>query len=344
MIWKIGLIGFGNVGQGFTRILAKKREELIRKHNFNFKLIAIADPITGNAYDERGLNLNGIVRQLDLKGNIRDLEGVRKDIDSLFIIKETDVDIIVEVTPTNIETGEPGMTHIKTALEYGKHVVTSNKGPIALAYRELMNLAYRKDVCLRFEGTVMSGTPSLSLAREALAGCEISKIQGIVNGTTNFILTKMEEGMTYSDALKLAQQLGYAETDPTADVEGWDAAVKAVILANTVMDGDITIKDVEREGITKITVDDIKNALSEGYRIKLLAVVEKAEDGIKASVKPTRVALTHPLANIMGVTNALTFTTDHLGEVTLIGPGAGRIETGQAILSDILHIVRLYSI
>ena len=339
--WNIGLIGFGNVGQGFVRILARKGEELRKRYNFNFRIVGISDPAKGCVYDPSGLDVKKLIELIDRYGNIWNYPGGKKDIDSLFLCRSPDIDIIIEVTPTNIETGEPGLTHIREALTHRKHVVTSNKGPIALAYPELRELARRYGVYLRFEGTVLSGTPAINLALEAMAGIDIRSVRGIVNGTTNFILTKMEEGMTYEEALKEAQRLGYAEADPTMDVEGWDAAIKTVIIANVIMNTPITIKDVEREGITKITRDEVLRAKEEGYRIKLIAEVVKEGGKVKASVKPRKIPLTHPLANVMGVTNALTFETDHLGEVTIIGPGAGRIETGQAILSDILAIHRL---
>ena len=342
MVWKIGLIGFGNVGQGFIRILAKKKEELKRRYGFEYKVLAVSDPIKGNAYSDDGLDLNQILRLLDEKGNIRNYPGYKK-FDSIQLAREMDIDIVVEATPTNLETGEPGLSHIRNALESGRHVATSNKGPIALAYRELVSIAEKKNVILRFEGTVMSGTPALNLARESLAGCDILDVEGILNGTTNFILTEMEKGSSYEKALKKAQEMGYAETDPTADVEGWDAAVKTVIIANTLMNGNITIKDVEREGITKIALEDVKNALKNNMRIKLLACIHRENNKVKVSVKPTEIPLDHPLANVMDVLNAITFTTDNLGKVTLIGPGAGRIETGQAILTDVLYIHRILS-
>jgi len=305
--------------------------------------MAISDPVKGSVYSENGLDLTKIIELLDKTGNIKGYPIGIKDFDSIKTIKETDTNLIIETTPTNVKTGEPGLTHMKTALQSKKFVVTTNKGPIALAYPELKKLADENGVCIRFEGTVLSGTPSLNLALEALAGCSISKVQGIVNGTTNFILTKMEDGKGYKDALREAQELGYAETDPTADVEGWDAAVKTVIMANVVMGGNVTIEDVQRKGITEITLDDVKKAKENNKRIKLVAEVLKEEDGIKVSVLPKELPLTHPLANVMNAINALTFTTDHLGDITIIGPGAGRVETGQALLADILAINRLVS-
>ena len=341
--WRIGLIGFGNVGQGFVRILSRKADVLAERYGFRFRLIAIADPVKGSVYDPAGLDPKTLVQLVETHGHIRGYPSGEKEVSSLDICRFEDIDIVVEVTPTNVETGEPGLTHVREALNHGKHVVTSNKGPIALAYPELKRLADEKGVFLRFEGTVLSGTPSLNLVLESMAGVDVEKIEGIVNGTTNFILTKMEEGMSYEEALREAQRLGYAEADPTADVEGWDAAVKAVILANAVMGGSITVRDVERVGITGVTREDVEEALRNGQRVKLIARVVKNGGEVRASVKPEKVSLSHPLANVMGATNALTFYTDNLGPVTIVGPGAGRVETGQAILEDILAIHRYYT-
>jgi len=340
--WRIGLIGFGNVGQGFVRILARKGDELRRRYGFEYRLVGIADPVKGSVYDSNGLDPDLLIRLVDREGDIKSYPGGSKEIDSLGICRSNDIDIVVEVTPTNVETGEPGLTHLREALTHGKHVVTSNKGPIALAFPELRRLAEREGVMLRFEGTVLSGTPAINLALEAMAGIDINMVEGIVNGTTNFILTRMEEGKSYEEALREAQRLGYAEADPTADVEGWDAAVKAVIIANVLMGGEITVNDVEREGITKVSREEVLEALRSNERVKLIARVLRSGDGVKASVRPERVSMKHPLANVMGATNALTFDTDHLGKVTIIGPGAGRVETGQAILSDVLAIHRYY--
>ncbi len=344
MKWKMVIIGFGNVSQGLIRILDSKKEMLRGRYGFDFQLMAISDPEKGSVYDRNGIDLAKIIKLLDRMGNIKEYPTGIKNLDSIKMIKETDTNLVVETTPTNLKTGEPGLTHIKTALNSHKSVVTTNKGPIALAYPELKKLADENKVYIRFEGTVLSGTPSLGLALETLAGCDIYKVQGIVNGTTNFILTQMEKGESYKDALEKAQGLGYAEADPTADVEGWDAAVKTVIMANVVMGGNVTIRDVQRKGIAEITMKDVKRAKENNQRIKLIAEVIREKSGIKVAVSPKEVPTTHPLANVSGAINALTFTTDHLGDITIIGPGAGRLETGQALLTDILALNRLFNL
>jgi homoserine dehydrogenase len=249
---------------------------------------------------------------------------------------------LVELSPTDLTTGEPATDHIRTALARGMHTITANKGPIALHLAELRRQAADANLYLGFEGTVMSGTPALRLGWSDLAGCEMLELRGIVNGTTNYILTQMEGGMSYVEALAEAQRLGYAEADPTGDVEGYDAAAKAVILANVVMDARLGLADVERAGITTLTRDTIEAARASGERWKLIARIWRDGETVRASVQPTRLPVSHPLAGVGGATNAITFTTDLLGDVTLIGPGAGGAATGFAILSDILAMHLLW--
>jgi homoserine dehydrogenase len=216
--------------------------------------------------------------------------------------------------------------------------VTTNKGPIALHYRELAGLAAESGAQLRFEGTVMSGTPVLNLARETLLGSRITEVRGILNGTTNFILTRMEEGMDYPTALGQAQSLGYAEAVPDADVLGHDALAKVTILANVLFGASLTPSDSPCSGITEINRELIARAKVDGKRYKLIGRVWRSGDEVKASVGPQLVPMTHPLAGVTGATNALTFTTDTLGDVTIVGPGAGRRETGFSVLADLLSI------
>lgn len=336
---RIALIGFGTVGQGLCEILLSKKDYLKSKYNFEGEIVAISDVLKGAVYCKDGLDIQ---QCLDLVKSGKSLEeynnNCEKGWDSIRTIKETNADIICELAYTDVKTGEPAITHCKTAFANKKNIVTSNKGPAALQYSEMQKLAEKNNVKFMIEGTVMSGTPVLNLANGALAGCEITAIKGILNGTTNYMLSEMEKGMTFDAVLKKAQELGYAEADPTGDVEGFDAMAKVIILANVLMNARISATDVQREGITQITPQMIEDAKEENARWKLIGTIEKQEGGVKASVKPEKLPLTHPLANIMGATNALTFTTDLLGDVTIIGAGAGKIETGYSILTDILAI------
>jgi len=341
MEFKIAFIGFGTVGQGLTEILLEKKDMLEKKYNFHYKIVAISDIMKGSVYDETGLDMAKI---LDMVKNGKKLEkyptGI-KGLDSLATITETNADTIVEVTYTDIKTGEPALTHIKTALNSGKNVVSTNKGPVVKQASELLHLASSNQVHYGFEGVVLAGTPALNFARYTLAGNIITGFKGILNGTTNYILTRMEEGMSYDDALKKAQQLGYAEADPTGDVEGLDALGKVVILTNVVLGKNLSWNDVQRKGITQITDADVKKAKSEGKRWKLIGSAEIQSDGsVKAKVWPEKVPLSDPLAGVSEAINALTFYTDELGPVTIVGPGAGRRETGFSLLIDLLTINR----
>ena len=344
MEFNIAFIGFGVVGQGLAEILVEQQEELRNRYNFDYKVVAISDTMKGSVYDENGLDLKKLLELVQETGKIEPYPKGTKGWDSIKTITETNANLILELAWTDLKTGEPAITHVKTALKNKKHVVMTNKGPIALAVRELLELAKENNVEMRYEGTVLSGTPALNLGLLNLAGSGITKARGIVNGTTNYILTEMEKGLSYEDALKQAQELGYAEADPTADVEGYDALGKIVILANTVMGASLHKDEPPCEGITKITAEDIVKAKEEGFRWKLIAGAEIKDDGsVEAYVKPEKIPLEHPLANIMGPTNALTYTTKYLGDVTIVGPGAGRAATGFAILTDILDINRLLS-
>ena len=341
-MYNIVFIGFGVVGTGLAEIIHNKKDYLKNKYGFEYNVLGVCDLIKGSIYDENGLDLEKVLKLNKEKGKIIDYPAKEKGLKSVEMIKKPEVDIVVEVTPTNVKTGEPGLTHYKTALENKKHIVSTNKGPVALKYKELKEIADKNNVYLGFEGTVLSGTPAINLATRDLAGCEIKSIQGILNGTTNYILTKMEEGREYEDVLKEAQELGYAETDPTADVEAYDPLAKIVILANTVMEGNVDLNKVPREGITKITLEDVKRAKKNGKRIKLIGKAWREGGEVKAQIKPEEIPLTHPLANVMGVLNAITFETDVTGDVTIIGPGAGAYTAGYAMLTDMLEIHRRF--
>lgn len=325
---RISIIGFGNVGRGVAEVVRRKREEIARKHGIDIKIVGIAD-LKGVIVNENGLGEDAIMKHKTVKK--------REDMTSLDVIKEVEHEIMVEATPTNVEDGEPGLTHIITALESDRHVVTSNKGPLALEYRRLMELAAKRGKEIRFEAAVGGAMPIISLVRENLAGNGIISIEGILNGTCNYILTRMaEEGLPYEHVLKEAQEIGIAESDPSKDVEGIDTAVKLVILANSVFDMDATYKDVAVTGITEITPDALKLANDAGYMIKLIGEVNG--DG-SLKVAPRLVPKDDPL-NVGGTLNVATIKTDLAGDITVIGKGAGPIEAASAVLSD---IIRIYS-
>jgi homoserine dehydrogenase len=333
-------LGFGTVGQGLAELLLAKRDELKRRYGFDWKVTGIADTLKGNAYDPKGIDLAGALGMAAKGESLGTLDRGGKGWDALAMARQAEADVLLEATYTDIKTGEPATSHIRAALERGVHVVTTNKGPLALHYLELAELAAKRKVEFLFEGTVMSGTPMLNLVRETLAGAEILEMQGILNGTTNYILTRMEEGLSYEAALEKAQELGYAEAVPDADVLGWDALAKVTILANVVFGAALKPTDSPCEGITKITAADIAKAKADGKRYKLIGRVWREGGAVKAAVAPRLVDLSQPLAGVMGATNAVAIKTDALGEVTIVGPGAGKAQTGFSMLTDLLHIVR----
>lgn len=337
---RLALIGFGNVGQGLAQILRDRGQELAQRYGADFQIVAVCDFLQGSLYDPAGLDPASLLAAVEKDGHLRNLAAPQKGWDALQTITRSSADVVVEMSYTDLQTGEPATSHVRAALQAGKHVATTNKGPIALHYPQLAALARENKVKIEAEGTVMSGTPAIHLGRKQLAGAGIWRIQGILNGTTNYILTQMESGASYADALHDAQARGYAEADPTGDVEGIDAAGKVVILANLLMAQSLTMADVQRTGITGITAADIATAREAGERWKLIGMVEQKDGQFRASVQPVRLPVAHPLASVSGATNAITYSTDLLGEITLVGPGAGRIETGYALISDLLAIYR----
>ena len=334
---KLAILGFGTVGQGICEILSDKEGYLKNKYDFEFDIVAVSDLHFGNMYNPQGLDINELLEKGSQK---TPFSSDLKEWDNLAMIKESNATTILELTYTDLETGGPAMAHCRTALGAGKNIVTSNKGPAALAYPEMKKIADENGSKFLIEGTVCAGTPVINLSDGPLAGCEISKIRGILNGTTNYMLSEMEKGVGYEEVLKIAQEKGYAEADPTGDVEGHDAQGKVTILANIVMGASLKVSDIPCKGITQITPEDIENARNNNKRWKLIGSVENNNGEVKGSVSPEMIDLSHPLAGVMGAANALTFTTDLLGDVTIVGPGAGKIETGFSILTDLLRINR----
>lgn len=332
----IALVGCGNVGTALLEILHEKKGELAEKYGFNYQVTLISDLMKGTISDPQGLDLEAVLNAIRTKHSFIDFPPVRGTLCDL--LDSSRATMLAEATPTNLKNGEPGLSNIKAALSRGIHVTTTNKGPIAVAFDELTALAKACGARLRYEGVVMSGTPLLHMLQSGMAGCAVQKLEGILNGTTNFMLTKMDEGLTYAEALEEATERGYAEADPSGDVEGWDAAVKVSILAKILFGADIPVSGIDRQGITEVTPKKIKEAKEAGYKVKLIAGIENTPHGLHAYVAPKEIQSSHPLASIGGATNAVTITSDNLGETTLIGAGAGRRETGQALLADLINM------
>jgi homoserine dehydrogenase len=332
--------GFGTVGQGLAELLLEGKEALARECGLEWRVVGISDMLKGSVYNPDGLDLARALETVKRGGSLNDLPDAWTGGDTLAMIRTVNADVLLEATYTDIKTGEPATAHIREALDRGMHAVTSNKGPLALHYNELRELARLRGKHFLFEGTVMSGTPVLNLLRECLAGSGVREIKGILNGTTNYILTRMEEGLSYEAALKKAQELGYAEAVPDADVLGWDALAKVTILANVVFGATRKPFEYPCQGITEITAEAIARAKTEGKRFKLIGRVWKDGNEVKASVAPQEISLSHPLAGVMGAMNAATITSEAMGEVTVVGKGAGRKETGYSLLVDLIHIAR----
>lgn len=329
---RVTVLGFGVIGRGFADLFLKKQDFLKTKYDLDLRIVGIGER-NGCLVNENGVDLK---RALDLResGKWLDIHPDWKEISSKELLETVDADIVVEVVPSNIRTGEPGAGLIEIALKNGKNVVSSDKCAMAHRFAELKKLAKDKQLSLLYEASAGGAMPLMSLARNCLQIDEIKSLQGILNGTTNYILTKMQKGgMDLETALREAQELGYAEADPTYDIEGVDTAAKLVILANDLMGLNKRYDDVGVIGITQVTKEAVALAKKNEYSIKLIA--EISDDTL--SVKPKLVPGGHPL-DVGGNLNGVMFKTDVAKDVTIIGRGAGGLETQSAIYSDLVRI------
>jgi homoserine dehydrogenase len=329
---RLTIIGFGIVGQSFAKLILDRASELYSVYGVNPRIVACVDT-KGVAISPGGLDLRRLLDIKKTKGTVGGYDPEGYKIREGSIAEQIDCEVMLELTPTNLQNGEPGTSNIVAAMRSGKHVITVNKGPLALAFPSLMELADYNNVMLRFSGTVGGGTPILEFAKKCLKGDKITSFKGILNGTTNYILTKMEEGLAFETALKDAQNRGIAEALPHLDTDGYDAAAKVSIVANWVMGMKKTICDVDRTGIAGVTLKDIEEARKRHNAIKLIGVAEQK----KLSVKPTEVSKMDPIC-VNGTLNAVTFSSEHSGQQTIIGRGAGGIETASSVLRDLIEI------
>lgn len=337
-ILRIAIIGVGGVGKAFLKLLFD-REENLRREGIEFVVNYIANS-KGGVYAENGLDLNRYLSILSRDTNIKDFYD---EISFDDLLKTRKINFLVEMTPTDKTTGEPGMTYIKKALKNGINVVTSNKGPILLAYKRLKQLANENGVQLGIGCTTGGALPTINGGIIDLAGSDILSIEGVLNGTTNFIINEMEKGKaSYDQALLRAQKLRIAETDPYLDVEGWDTAIKLLILTNVLIDGNKTLKDVDVKGITHITPEDIKKAQIEGKKYKLIGKSLKTNNVIKINVGLEEVGADNPFYFVDGRNKAVRYQSDTLGDLILIGGQSGVVAAAASVLRDIINIKRGY--
>jgi homoserine dehydrogenase len=328
---RIILCGFGNVAQNLIKLIDSRAEDLYAQYGIKPRIIGVFDS-GGSAVESSGLDLSKLFSVKKKSGSVKYYDKTKTPMSGLDMINNLDAEVLIEATPSNYKDGEPGMSHITSAMKRGMHVISVNKGPLALAFPSLMELAIFNHILFRFSGTVGGGTPILDYGKNSLRGEKITAFIGILNGTTNYILSNMANGMSFDAALEDAKSKGYVEADESLDLDGFDAAAKLVILANWVMDMKVTLPDIKCTGIRDVTSADIKKAAKNKCVIKLIASCDK-----DLVVGPREISLDDPLC-VNGTLNAISYTSEHSGMQTIIGRGAGGIETASSILRDLLDI------
>jgi homoserine dehydrogenase len=344
MHYKLVFIGFGNVARSLVRLFERKRDLLNEKYNITYSITGIATGRHGFAVNPNGLDVQQAMVLVENKESISPLSSHLVQ-DSLSVIEDSQADIMFENSPVNYDTGQPAIDHVKVALNAGMHVSTANKGTVVHAFQELTALAKSKGKKFMFESTVLGGTPIFSTFREAMPGAELLSFKGIINATTNVILSRMEEGESFKDAVKYCQSIGLAETDPSGDVDGWDASIKVAALATVLMNMPLKPQDVERKGIGELTFEMVNQAKLDGKRWKLVASAERVGRQIKARVAPELVDASSPLFGMMGSSTGLTFRTDVLPDYSVTvsereGMKGGPEETAYGLFADFVNMAR----
>ncbi len=341
---KLAFIGFGNVARSLVRLLERKRTLLKENYDITFATTGIATGKHGSAMDPTGLDAMECVKAVEAGQYISSL-GRLTATDNIDLIKNCGADFMFENTPVNHSTGLPAIDHIRAALEMGMNVSTANKGPVVHGYHELTALAKSKGKRFLFESTVLGGAALFSVFREAMPAADLHSFKGILNATTNLILSRMERGESYEDAVKFCQNIGIAETDPTNDVDGWDAAIKVAALITVLMDTPFTPQQVERTGIRDLTPEMIESAKMQGKRYKLVCSAERDGDKINARVAPELVDASSPLYGMVNSSTGVTFVTDVLPDYSITvsereGMRGGPQETAYGLFADFVNIVK----
>lgn len=342
---KLAFIGFGNVAQALAQLLLRKRWELQDRYDITFSVTGIATGSHGIAVNPNGISVNAAFEVLSSGRSLDLLTGGPIPTNTLEFLERSEADVMFENTPVDHATGQPAIDHCRMALDLDMHAITANKGTVVHGYRKLMELARVKDKKFLFESTVLGGSPLFSVFREAMPAAELTSFQGILNSTTNIILSRMERGESFDQAVKYCQDIGVAETDPSADVDGWDAAIKVAALVTVLMDTPFTPQQVGREGIREITPEMIEQAKAGGQRWKLVCKAEKIEDAVVASVKPELVPTASPLYGMQDSTTGVAFRTDVLGDYSIVesereGMVAGPIPTAYGLFADFVNAAK----
>lgn len=339
--YKLALLGFGNVGQALAELLLRKETELKNEYDITFTVTGIATGNHGSITCETGIDLVKALEVIKRGSRLDNLTNATRVEDKFEFIKTCNADVLFENSPVDHLSGQPAISYIEQALLCHMHVATANKGPVVHAYRELTDLAQAQMRRFLFESTVMDGAPIFSLFRSALPLAKIRSFRGVLNSTTNLILTRMENGESFEKAVQYAQSIGIAETDPSGDVDGWDSAIKVAALVTVLMGIPITPQQVERQGIRHLTPDQIRNATLENKRWKLVCSAERDGETVRARVQPEIVPTISQLYNIEGTTSIVEFETDVLGLLTLCETNPGPKTTAYGLLADFINAVRL---
>jgi homoserine dehydrogenase len=333
-------VGFGNVGQALAKLLERKQSLLEEQYDFNYRIVGIATGRHGMALDSSGLPMDKILSALNAGESISRFHNGPEIRDTYDFIRLSEADVMFENSPVNHKTGQPAADHLRTALEFGMHAITANKGPVVHAYKELTDLAEKQGKRFLFESAVMDGAPIFSLFRGPLPAIELKGFTGILNSCTNLLLGLMEEEKTFDEAVSYAQSIGITETDPSADIDGWDAAIKVCALSTVVMGIPLKPDKVDREGIRSITPQMILDARAAGERWKLVCSARSTDNGIVASVKPQRIRPTSPLFSINGTSSFVQFETDVLPGLGILEGDPSPDTTAYGLLADLFNAVR----
>jgi homoserine dehydrogenase len=336
---RIVLCGLGNVGKSFVELVAERAADIETRYGLRLRLAAAVD-VGGAAVNDtpEGLPAKELLTHLRSGGRVESFSTFGRPGLGVIDALQAGSDVLVEATPTNLTDGQPARAHIEAALRKGMQVVSANKGPIVLAYKPLADLARQYGGGLHISAATAAALPTLDVARVCLAGTRVLSVEGILNGTTNYILTRMRnDGATYSTALQEAQKLGIAESDPSKDVGGYDTATKLVIIANYLFGTSAGLSDVSLEGITGVTPDDIAAATSSGEVIKLVGAAEWVDGQLRLCVAPRRLKQNHPLAAVNGSEKAISYLTDTMDRVTVSGGKSSPVGAAAAMLKDLIN-------